>query len=390
MAQKVYVGLSPVPQRSALATGQAGGVSGETVFVGLSGGVDSAVSAALLKEQGYDIIGAYIKIWQPEFIECTWKEDRLDAMRVCVALGIPFREIDLSAEYKKDVVEGMIADYARGITPNPDVLCNRHIKFGAFADWAFSEGADTIATGHYAQVKQAGSHFELLRAKDAAKDQSYFLYRLDQPMLSKALFPVGALLKTQVRQLAKRFALPVAEKPDSQGLCFVGEVTMPEFLSRFISLESGPVVDAKGNRVGTHHGAALYTLGQRHGFEVEGAGTSRGPSPRRNGLQPRESGPFYVVGVNVATNTLRVSSRREDAARKTVVLSHEHWVSGMPSLPSRYEVQTRYHEKPVFATVARENGTLTATFDEFHLASPGQSIVLYTGDRVIGGAVIVS
>ena len=164
------------------------------VYIGLSGGVDSAVSAALLKERGYDVVGAFIKIWQPEFTECTWREDRLDAMRVCVALGIPYREIDLSEKYKKDVVEHMIADYARGITPNPDVLCNRHIKFGAFAQWAFSEGAEGIATGHYARVRQDDERFALLRAQDAAKDQSYFLYRLDQAMLSPVpLSPPGGV-----------------------------------------------------------------------------------------------------------------------------------------------------------------------------------------------------
>ena len=193
------------------------------VFVGLSGGVDSAVSAALLKEAGYEVTGVFIKIWQPEFIECTWKDDRLDAMRVCAALDIPFRELDLSEQYKKEVVEKMVADYARGVTPNPDVLCNAEIKFGAFAAWAKREGAASIATGHYAQKKDAVGHFELLRAHDTAKDQSYFLYRLTQADLSRALFPIGGMEKSEVRAQAKRFKLPVADKPDSQGLCFVGE-----------------------------------------------------------------------------------------------------------------------------------------------------------------------
>jgi len=348
----------------------------QKVFVGLSGGVDSAVSAALLKERGFDVTGVFIKIWQPEFIECTWKEDRLDAMRVCVALGIPSREIDLSAQYQKDVVESMIADYARGITPNPDVLCNRHIKFGAFAEWAFAEGANSIATGHYARAVQSSAHFELMRAKDASKDQSYFLYRIEQRALSRTRFPVGGLLKTQVRKEAKRFNLPVASKPDSQGLCFVGEVSMPEFLSRFIDVKKGPVVNAEGKRIGTHQGAAFYTVGQRHGFDIEGEATSQGP--------------FYVVSIDVASNTLRVSPKREDAARTSVVLSDEHWIADMPSLPMRFEVQTRYHEKPVFATVRRDGETLSAVFEEPHLASPGQSIVFYTGDTVAGGAIIAS
>jgi tRNA-specific 2-thiouridylase len=296
-------------------------------------------------------------------------------MRVCVALGIPFREIDLSAEYQKDVVESMIADYARGITPNPDVLCNRHIKFGAFARWALKEGADMIATGHYARVRSGGDHSELLRAKDLAKDQSYFLYRLDQKILPRVIFPVGDLLKSQVRDLAKRYDLPVAAKPDSQGLCFVGEVSMPEFLSRFISLTNGPV-EEQGKKIGTHQGVALYTVGQRHGFEVEGSATSRGP--------------FYVIAIDVASNTLHVSSKREDAARGKAALSDEHWIGDTPSLPARFEVQARYHENPVFATIAREQNILTAVFDEPHLASPGQSLVLYKGESAVGGAIIAS
>ena len=346
----------------------------QTIFVGLSGGVDSAVSAAFLKEQGFDVVGVFIKIWQPEFIECTWKEDRLDAMRVCVALGIPFREIDLSEEYQKDVVEGMIADYARGITPNPDVLCNRYIKFGAFAQWAFSQGAQRIATGHYARVRQSQMGFELLRAKDAAKDQSYFLYRLDQKILSRVSFPVGELQKAQVRDEAKRLNLPVANKPDSQGLCFIGEVSIRDFLARFIPVQNGPVIEMGGNRVGTHLGAALYTVGQRHGFEIEGAATVHAP--------------FYIVKIDAPTNIIYVSSRREDAAKTSIILSDEHWISGMPQLPGHFEVQARYHEKPVFTTLIHDGDTLTARFDEPHVASSGQSLVFYRGEEVVGGAVI--
>lgn len=361
---------------------------GRTVFVGLSGGVDSAVSAALLKGQGYNVVGVFIKIWQPEFIECTWKEDRLDAMRVAAALGIPFREIDLSEQYKKDVVEKMVGDYARGITPNPDVLCNRHIKFGAFAKWAKKEGADYIATGHYAQIREYDGHFQLLRGKDAAKDQSYFLYRLGQKDLACVMFPIGGLLKTEVRQEARRLALTIAEKPDSQGLCFVGEVPMSDFLARYISVVSGPVLYA-GKVIGEHHGAALYTIGQRHGFSTAHA---------------REPGPYYVIRTDVATNTLHVSARRLDAARTSVLLEDVHWVYGKPDLPYTACAQARYHEQLVLATISQKGTRYFVTFEKPHIASPGQSLVLFLpapagenaggqageGEMCLGGGIIAA
>jgi tRNA-specific 2-thiouridylase len=347
------------------------------VFVGLSGGVDSAVSAALLKEKKYDVVGAFIKIWQPEFTECTWREDRLDAMRVCAALGIPFREIDLSEEYKTEVVERMVADYARGITPNPDILCNRHIKFGSFARWAKESGAEAIATGHYARKCETGGHFELLRARDSAKDQSYFLYRLGQLELARALFPIGGLLKSEVRALASKFRLPVAKKPDSQGLCFVGEVSMSEFLKRFIPVVPGPI-ECNGKIIGEHEGAALYTIGQRHGFALS---------------KDAGAGPFYVTSVDVAQNVVNVSLRREDATRTTAGLSDTHWIYREPGLPITVQAQARYHETPVNATISK--GSTTSAFEHPHIASPGQSLVFYRkneregeGDVCLGGGVI--
>jgi len=341
------------------------------IFVGLSGGVDSAVSAALLAEQGFDVTGVFVKIWQPEFIECTWREDRLDAMRVCAALDIPFREIDLSAEYKKEVVDTMVADYARGITPNPDVLCNSTIKFGALASWAKNEGADALATGHYAQRSDASGHFELLRGRDAAKDQSYFLYRLKQSDLARTYFPIGGLSKVDVRKEATRRLLPVATKPDSQGLCFIGEVSMRDFLSRYITLVPGPVVDETGARIGEHDGAALYTIGQRHGFTTG------------------SSVPQYVVGVDIATNTVRVSARREDGARISVHLTDVSWVHREAPLGKPLRAQARYHEKPVEVTLSKEGSVLCATFAQPHIASSGQSLVIYDGDTCLGGGVIV-
>lgn len=343
------------------------------IFVGLSGGVDSGVSAALLKEQGYDVVGAFIKIWQPEFIECTWREDRLDAMRVCTALGLPFREIDLSAEYKREVVDTLVRDYTRGVTPNPDVLCNLHIKFGSFAEWAKQEGAHGIATGHYARKKEVGGHVELLRASDLSKDQSYFLYRMGQLDLARTIFPVGGMQKSEVRALARTFNLPVAQKPDSQGLCFVGEVSMAEFLKRFIHLTPGEVI-CDGKVVGEHQGASLYTIGQRHGFTLQqGHG--------------EESAPFYVIGIDVAQNLVYVSARREDAERSSVKLSDVHWVYREPKMPYSVQVQARYHEKSVRATITKDGEGFLATFERPHIASPGQSLVFYEQDpSVQGGA----
>ncbi len=342
------------------------------IFVGLSGGVDSAVSAALLKQQGHEVTGVFIKIWQPEFIECTWREDRLDAMRVCAALGIPFREVDFSEEYKREVVGRMVEDYARGVTPNPDVLCNAHIKFGSFAQWAKAEGAQGIATGHYARKREIGGHVELLRARDLSKDQSYFLYPLGQADLARAQFPIGGMLKSEVRSLAGKWALPVAGKPDSQGLCFVGEVSMGDFLKRFIPVLRGPVMQ-DGNRIGEHEGAAIYTVGQRHGFST----------PERS-----SSGPLYITAIDVAQNILHVSSRREDAARTAVPLEDVHWIYREPRLPCMLKVQARYHEEPIGANITKGENGITAVFDTPHIASSGQSLVLYDGDSCLGGGTI--
>lgn len=342
----------------------------ETVFVGLSGGVDSAVSAALLKKQGYTVVGAFIKIWQPEFTECTWREDRLDAMRVCVALGIPFKEVDLSEEYKKHVVEEMIAGYAKGITPNPDVLCNRHIKFGPFWKWAKEEGADLIATGHYARIGKKEGKPVLLRGIDSGKDQSYFLYQLTEEDLSHTLFPIGEMKKSHVRLEARMFDLPVADKKDSQGLCFVGEVSIKDFLERFITVEKGPVVDMDGKVIGEHEGAALYTVGQRHGFSVQ---------------ENAEKVQYYIVGIDIASNTLRVSQNREDAATKEISLVDVRWIGDTPKLPDTFQMQARYHETPINAEI---DENLRVTFKEVHIAAPGQSLVIYSGDQCLGGGII--
>ncbi|MDR3571369.1 MAG: tRNA 2-thiouridine(34) synthase MnmA [Candidatus Pacebacteria bacterium] len=343
-----------------------------TVFVGLSGGVDSAVSAALLKERGHTVVGAFIKIWSPEFIECTWKEDRLDAMRVAAALQIPFLEVDLSEEYKKEVVGDMIANYSQGVTPNPDVLCNRTIKFGHFAEWAFKNGADSIATGHYARIRsQEGSH-QLLRGLDTNKDQSYFLYQLTQEDLARALFPVGEFEKPQVRELAHKFNLPNASRPDSQGLCFVGDVSLKEFLGRFIELKKGDVMDEQGTRIGSHDGAALYTIGERHGFTATGSGT------------------HFVTDIDVDKNIVHVSGKREDANRRRASVAQPHWIGSVPLSGTTLQAQARYREHPFEVKIDESAGVLDVTFDDAHLAAPGQSLVLYQDEICLGGGIINS
>jgi tRNA-specific 2-thiouridylase len=344
------------------------------IIVGLSGGVDSATAAALLKEDGREVVGAFIKIWQPEFFECTWREDRLDAMRVAAALGIPFLEVDLSEEYKNEVIEKMLASYRSGETPNPDVMCNRSIKFGAFARWAKQKGADAVATGHYARTKKGTSGTELWRGVDTEKDQSYFLHRLGERDLARAVFPLGELTKKQVRAKARSLKLPVAEKPDSQGLCFVGDVTMRDFLKRYLTVEEGRVTDKKGHIIGTHEGAALYTVGQRHGFSITRAGYARVP--------------YYVTAIDTTRNIVVVSAERADAECLKIMIRDIHWIAEAPALPFEVSAQTRYREKPEPISITRDAGGTSVTFRTPHVVSPGQSIVFYDGDRVLGGAIM--
>ena len=343
-------------------------------YVGLSGGVDSAVSASLLKERGYAVTGVFIKIWSPEFIECTWRDDRLDAMRIAVHLGIPFKEIDLSREYRSVIIERMIGDYRRGITPNPDVLCNSIIKFGSFYDWARKDGADIVATGHYARIAERDGFMHLLRGKDSSKDQSYFIYQLTQKHLKHIAFPVGDMRKSDVREYAARKALPVAKKPDSQGLCFAGEISLHEFLSKFITLEKGAVLNRKNEVIGEHDGAALYTLGQRHGFRTSG-GESRAP--------------MFVVSIDVGRNKILVSPDKADAERTSIEIQDISWTRDQRSSPFQVRVQTRYRTEAVEATISQTSEGLQAEFSRAHLATPGQAAVLYEDDDVIGGGTIV-
>ena len=347
----------------------------KTVFVGLSGGVDSAVSAALLKGQSYNVIGAFIKIWRPEFTECPWREDRISAMRVAAALNIPFRELDLSDEYKHSVIDETIGGYMSGITPNPDILCNKHIKFGRFLQWARAQGADYIATGHYARIENVDREYRLLRGLDANKDQSYFLSQLGQQELSHTLFPIGSLTKPQVRAQAEGLGLPNAKRPDSQGLCFVGDVSMDEFLSRLISVEPGVLRNRRGRVVGTHKGAALYTKGQRHGLTNT----------------DENSAPHYVVDVNTKKNEVIVSTNKGDAAKLEFEIEKMHWiVDKHPSTPFKCLGQVRHHSRAYPCKISFNGNATSVRFEESLIAAPGQSIVLYDDACVLGGGVINS
>ena len=346
-----------------------------TVFVGLSGGVDSSVSAALLRNAGYDITGVFIKIWQPEFLECTWREDRVEAMRAAAVLGIPFLEVDLSASYKREVIDVMLADYTSGITPNPDMLCNRHVKFGEFIRWARSHGAEMIATGHYARTVLAVGGAELMRGIDGAKDQSYFLSGMERDALGAVLFPIGDMTKREVRALAERYELPAAKRPDSQGLCFVGEVTMADFLRRYIPVKRGDVLDLRGTRIGEHDGAALYTVGQRHGFSV----TDTDAALRTQ---------YYVVRVDARSNTLVVSAERSDAAVREVALTDLRWLIDEPRVPCTVHGQTRYRDLAAPIELRKAGETYIARFETPRIVASGQTLAFYDGERCLGSATM--
>lgn len=341
----------------------------KTVFVGLSGGVDSAVTASILKKEGYKVVGVFIRTWQPDFIECSFREDRLDAMRVASYLDIPFLECDAEDEYKKSVADYMIEEYRVGRTPNPDVMCNREIKFGVFWRFAKSKGADFIATGHYA--KNSSNH--LLKADDPSKDQAYFLYRLTSDDLSHTIFPLGGLHKKEVRVLAKKFGLPNAIKKDSQGICMLGDLDLKKFLSHYIPEKKGDVINEKGETIGYHDGAIFLTLGERHGFTV----TKKTPN----------DAPYYVVGKSLEKNTITVSNSKillDKNAEKNIRLEKITWVNQMPEKNKVYTAQIRYHGEYVNCKFDND----TVFFEDSILVARGQSIVLFDNDTCLGGGIV--
>ncbi len=340
------------------------------IFVGISGGVDSSVVAYLLKEQGYDVHGVFVKTWSPEWLPCTWLAEKRDAMRVCAALDIPFHFLDAEEAYKRGVAEYMIAEYRAGRTPNPDILCNRVIKFGVLWDYAKAAGADAIATGHYARV----DNNQLLKGIDTSKDQSYFLWMLQKEELDHVLFPIGHLQKNEVRKIAEREQLFTAGKKDSQGICFLGDVDMREFLSHYIEMKQGNVITENGEVIGTHDGVWFYTLGERHGFQITKTST--------------QQVPHYVVGKNIERNELIVltSPKRLSADKEniTVELREVNWIQE-PSVDISYTAHIRYHGQDISATVVDASHVQLATNEVIAL---GQSLVLYDGDVLIGGGII--
>ena len=345
--------------------------SGKKVFVGLSGGVDSAVSAVLLQKKGYDVTGVFIRIAIPGY-PCTAGEDKVDAQRVAAHLRIPFIEIDLSKEYEKEVFRSSIEAFKNGTTPNPDTLCNQKIKFGAFFDFALSQGAEYVATGHYARIESDGEDIELLSGIDSDKDQSYFLWMVPEKALRQALFPVGHLHKPQVRALANQFGLPNARRKDSQGLCFLGDISIEDMLQRELQLHAGEVLDEHGAVVGQHKGAARYTLGQRHGFDLT--------------VQTGE--PHFVVDKDQLANTITVSTSPfpRDASKTHLTLTDTNWIGTV--VDGTYTARYRYRQRLVTAELIKNNGTAQVVLWEPHYVPLGQSLVFYDGERCLGGGII--
>ncbi len=345
------------------------------VFVGMSGGVDSSVSTALLKKAGHEVTGVFIKVWQPEWLAdmsiCTWREDRLDAMRVAAKLEIPFITLDLEKEYKEEVVDYMIREYRAGRTPNPDMMCNRYVKFGGFYTWAMGQGADSIATGHYCKSDNG----KLIMGDDQNKDQSYFLWTLTKEQIEKTLFPVGSIEKSEVRKLAKKFDLPTADKKDSQGLCFIGKIDVKEFLKHYIDTKPGEVLDSSGKVIGHHDGAFFYTIGERHGFII----TEKTPNDE----------PYYVISKDIENNTITVAHRieTESYGKKKVILEQVNWISGIdPSAGTLLKARSRYREQLQDVKIIDSK---TVEFGEPQMTlSSGQSLVVYDGVICLGGGII--
>jgi tRNA-uridine 2-sulfurtransferase len=352
------------------------------VMVGLSGGVDSAVAAALLVEQGHEVTGGYMKNWMNEEDipgDCPWEQDIADAHAVARKLGIEFRVIDLIDSYKEKIVEYLVHGYEEGLTPNPDVWCNREMKFGVFLDYAISQGFEAVGTGHYARRRVlSNGHAAVLRGADPNKDQSYFLSLMTAFQVEHARFPTGEMLKPEVREVARRFALPVAEKKDSQGICFLGQVKMSDFLAHYLPDKPGEIVDTNGRVMGEHRGLHFYTIGQRKGHGV---------------ASPKEGMAYVVVGKRAAENRLVIGWDREDTeglyAKQCVVGSVSSINEEIASL-KQVEAQPRYRAKAEIAKVeAVDDGKVKLVFGKPQRALvAGQIMAFYDGGRLLGGAVV--
>src|SRR3990167_5149925 len=369
----------------------------QKVIVGMSGGVDSSVTALLLKQRSFDVIGVFMKNWSGESLglsgeaarkweqQCPWQKDAEDVRRVCTQLGIPHYTFNFEREYKEGVLDYFFREFQSGRTPNPDVMCNKEVKFKVFLEKARALGADFVATGHYARrveisddtAAAGGKRYEVHIPADTNKDQTYFLYTLTQAQLAHVLFPLADFTKTEVRALAAKHGLPTAAKPDSQGICFVGEVDIKEFLQTKIPRTPGPITTVEGETVGEHQGLAFYTIGQREGLGVGGTEV-----------------PLYVVGKDAGKNVLIVAKGSHHKALYSSALeaSQVHWIGGaQPSLPLKCQARIRYRQELQSATVKPHvtSGGIIAEFEKPQRAvTPGQSIVLYDGTQMLGGAVI--
>ncbi len=359
------------------------------VIVGLSGGVDSSVAALLLKQQGYDVSAVFMKNWNEDDDEgyCPAEEDFADAQSIAAELDIPFHGVNFAPEYWDNVFAYFLAEYKAGRTPNPDILCNKEIKFKVFLDYALAQGAEKIATGHYARVREEQGQFYLLKGKDNNKDQSYFLYTIGQYPLSKTLFPVGELEKPQVRHLAESHQLATWDKKDSTGICFIGERDFNQFLSRYLPAQPGDMVTPEGEVVGQHKGLMYHTLGQRKGLGIGGRSTSG-----------KHSGePWFAAQKDVQNNRLIVVQGKDHPLLYSQSLSASdlHWVSGQPpKTPFRCKAKTRYRQPDqdcVITTIetSAQNSQCMVEFDSPQFAvTPGQSVVFYDGEICLGGGVI--
>jgi tRNA-specific 2-thiouridylase len=352
------------------------------VVVGLSGGVDSSVAAYLLKQQGYEVVGLFMKNWEDDDDDeyCSTRQDWIDAASAADVLGIDLEAVNFAAEYKDRVFAEFLREYSAGRTPNPDVLCNAEIKFKAFLDHALRLGAERIATGHYARVRRIDGRFELLRGVDPNKDQSYFLHRLNQSQLAKTLFPVGHLRKSEVRAIARSIGLPNAAKRDSTGICFIGERPFRAFLNRYLPMRPGPIKTPDGRVIGEHVGLAFYTIGQRKGIGI-------------GGMKGGSGEPWFVARKDMATNTLWVVPGHDHPWLMSDALhaTDASWIVGAPpAVGARLTAKTRYRQTDAACTVTRVEGdAFELVFDQPQWAvTPGQSAVLYQGEVSLGGGVI--
>jgi tRNA-uridine 2-sulfurtransferase len=356
--------------------------SAGTVMVGMSGGVDSAVAAMLLRDAGYAVQGLFMSNWEDDDAYCTGAQDYQDARRVCEILGIVLHKVSFAEQYRERVFAHFLREYAAGRTPNPDVLCNREIKFGVCLEYMQRLGASWIATGHYAQIGRSAEHPELRRAADGNKDQSYFLHSLGAPALARTLFPIGALTKSEVRKRAHAAGLPVFDKPDSTGICFIGERPFPEFLSRYLRSDPGPIETAAGRVIGEHRGLALYTLGQRSGLRLGGrAGAA--------------AAPWYVADKDPARNTLIVVQDQDHPLllSDTFEVEQMHWINPLDAraVPLDCTVKTRYRQLDLECTLNPGNDGIwrVRLAKPARAVTPGQYAVFYSRERVLGGGIIV-